>query len=141
MSAVHYASYSEARSHFKDLLDAAHDGRAATVRREGDRVAVVAADRLLYALRRLVPGPQAVSEDGGWALLLEQTPVAVDGATFEEAVQEFIQALREYAEDWNDRLRLAPNHADNWGLVQLIDLSSDEQIINWIVGENPESRA
>jgi hypothetical protein len=96
---------------------------------------VVRADRLRYALARLVPAPQAVAEDGGWTLLLEGVPVAADGATFEEAVDELVLALREYAEDWNARLRLAPNHADHWGLVQLVDLSTDDELVAWIVGD------
>jgi hypothetical protein len=43
-------------------------------------------------------------------------------------------ALREYAEDWQDRLLHAPNHRDNWALVQLITLSSDEQLREWLTG-------
>ncbi|MFC6009553.1 hypothetical protein [Nocardia lasii] len=36
--------------------------------------------------------------------------------------------------DWQDRLRLAANHRDNWGLVQLVCLSTDEQLREWLVG-------
>jgi hypothetical protein len=57
-----------------------------------------------------------------------------DGATFDEAIDDVIDALREYAEDWQDRLLDAPNHANNWGLVQLISLSDDEQLRDWLVG-------
>jgi hypothetical protein len=28
----------------------------------------------------------------------------------------------------------APNHRDNWGLVQLIGLSDDEQLREWLAG-------
>jgi hypothetical protein len=45
-----------------------------------------------------------------------------------------IVALREYAEDWQDRLLDAPNHANNWALVQLITLSSEVQLREWLVG-------
>ncbi|GAB3709471.1 hypothetical protein [Nocardiopsis nanhaiensis] len=45
-------------------------------------------------------------------------PVAADGSTFDEAVTEMVDALREYAEDWQDRLLDTPNRRDNWGLVQ-----------------------
>lgn len=61
-------------------------------------------------------------------------PVAADGATFDEAIHEMIDALRVYAEDWQDRLLDAPNHRENWGLVQLICLSDDEQLRDWLVG-------
>ncbi|WP_218189266.1 hypothetical protein [Tersicoccus phoenicis] len=43
-----------------------------------------------------------------------------------------VLALRDYAEAWIDRLRTAPNHEQNWGLVQLITLSSDDQLASWL---------
>ena len=43
----------------------------------------------------------------------------------------------EYAEDWQDRLLDAPNHVGNWGLVQLISLSDDNQLREWLVGSGP----
>jgi hypothetical protein len=61
-------------------------------------------------------------------------PVTADGATFDEAITGMIDALREYTEDWQERLLDAPNHRDNWGLVQLISYSSDHQLRNWLVG-------
>jgi hypothetical protein len=42
--------------------------------------------------------------------------------------------LREYAHDWQDHLLNAANHRENWGLVQLISLSDDEQLREWLVG-------
>jgi len=61
-------------------------------------------------------------------------PVAADGGTFEEAITDMVAALREYAEDWQDHLLHASNHRDNWGLVQMISLSSDEQLGKWLTG-------
>lgn len=46
-----------------------------------------------------------------------------------------VDALREYAEDWQDRLLDAPDHGENWGLVQLISLSDDDQLREWLVGK------
>lgn len=135
MTAVHYETYSEARSHLKDLLDAAATGRAATVRRESNRAAVVDAARLRQALIRLVPSrAEVVAEDGGWSAMLPGLPLAADGGTFDEAVDDLVRALREYAEDWNDHLLTASNHRDNWCLVQLIELSTEAQLREWVVG-------
>ena len=55
---------------------------------------------------------------------------AADGATVDEALDEMVEAMREYADDWTERLLTAPNHARNWDLVQLIDLSHDDQLRN-----------
>ena len=65
-------------------------------------------------------------------MFIPGTPIAADGATLTEAVAEMVDALRAYAADWIDHLSTAPNHADNWGLVQLIVLSSDEELADWL---------
>jgi hypothetical protein len=135
MAALHYDSYTEARAHLKDLLDAAEQGRVATVRRDSVMAAVVDVERLRHFLASIVPRrAQVVAEAGGWSVFIPGLPVAVDGASFEGAIDEMIDALREYAEDWQERLADTPNHRDNWGLVQLISLSTDDQLRDWLVG-------
>jgi predicted RNase H-like HicB family nuclease len=135
MSAVHYASYSDARAKLKDLLDAAQRGRVATVRRDDLTAAVVDGERLRYFLANVCASrAQVVAEDGGWSVFIPGLPIAADGATFDAAIEEMIEALREYADDWQDHLLDAPNHRDNWGLVQMIELSTDEQLREWVVG-------
>jgi hypothetical protein len=139
MPAVHYDSYPEARAHLKNLLDAAERGRVATVRRDaGQAAAVVDVERLRRFLASVSPSrAEVVAEAGGWSIFIPGLPIAADGATFDEAVGEMIVALREYAEDWQDRLLDAPNHRENWGLVQLISLSDDKQLRDWLTGSRP----
>lgn len=138
MRAVHYDSYTEARTHLKDLLDAAQRGRVATVQRDAEKAAVVDVARLRHFLASVMPsGAQVVPEAGGWSVFIPGLPVAADGESFDEAVDEMVAALREYAEDWQDHLLDAPNHRDNWGLVQLISLSDDDQLRSWLVGTAP----
>lgn len=133
-SAVRSPSVADARTHLKDLLDAANEGRTATVNRGGQLSAVVDAERLREALALLVPaGAQIVPEADEFSAFIPGIAIAT-GATLDEAVDDLILALREYAEDWGTRLRQAPNHAGNWGLVQLVGLSNDEQLHDWLVG-------
>lgn len=135
MTITHYDSYTEARTHFKDLLDAAERGRVATVRREAGLTAVVDVVRLRSSFAVLSPSKaQVVAEAGGWSVFIPGLPVAADGATFDEAIAEMIDALREYADDWQERLLDAPNHRHNWVLVQLVSLSTDDQLRDWLVG-------
>ncbi|MGH3501385.1 MAG: type II toxin-antitoxin system HicB family antitoxin [Nocardioidaceae bacterium] len=116
MTATHYETLTEARKHIKDLLDAAEAGRPASVRRDAHRAAVVDADRLRYALSLLRPSrAEVVHEAAGWGVFLPGLPVAADGDTLDEAIDEMVAVLREYAEDWSDHLLYAPNHTDNWG--------------------------
>lgn len=135
MAATHYDSYTEARAHLKDLLDAADRGQVATVRRDAGQAAVVDVERLRRVLASASKWrAQVVPEAGGWSIFIPGLPVAADGASFDDAVSDMVAALREYAEDWQERLLDAPNHRDNWGLVHLISLSDDQQLRDWIVG-------
>lgn len=134
VTATHYDSVSEARAHLKDLLNAAESGRPATLSREGRRSAIVDADRLREILAVSRPsGALMAHEAGGWSIVLPGLPIAADGATVDQALDEMVEAMREYADDWTNRLLTAPNHARNWDLVQLIELSDDEQLRNWLV--------
>jgi hypothetical protein len=136
MSSVHVNGYTEARAHLTDLLDAAELGCPATVSRESSVTAVVDADRLRCLLAVAGPvRPQIVAEAGGWSVFLPGSPVSADGGTFDEAIAEMVDALREYAADWEERLRDAPDHRRQWGLVQLINLSDDDQIRGWLIGD------
>jgi hypothetical protein len=67
-------------------------------------------------------------------VFLPGVPVAADASTFDDAIEEMILALREYAEDWQERLLDAPNHRNNWALVQVVELSDDTQLRDWLVG-------
>ncbi|MFY1632826.1 type II toxin-antitoxin system HicB family antitoxin [Solwaraspora sp. WMMB335] len=105
MSIAHSDSYTEARAHLKDLLDAAERGRVATVRRDAARTAVVDVERLRFSLASpSTPRAQVVAEAGEWSVFIPGLPIAGDGETFDEAITEMIVALREYAEDWQEHL-------------------------------------
>ena len=129
-------SSSQARVKIKDILDASQSGRAISVGRGDSRIsAVVDGERLRKHFASTVSAkPEAVKDDGAWVLTIPGLPIAVEATIYEEAITELVYALQEYAEDWHGRLGQAPNHAGNWGLVQLVELSSDEQLKRWVTG-------
>lgn len=132
-AAVEYPTMTAARDHFKDLLDAAFTGRPAVVRRDSQRAALVDADWLRLRLAQLRPSNATVlPESGGWSVSLPGLPVAADGATLDDALDDAVGALREYAEDWASRLRSAPNHVGNQDVVLLTALSDDRQLLEWL---------
>ena len=134
MSVVRFENASQARAHFKDLLDAAEEGRLATVRRDNGSAAVIDAARLRsLLLRTLSARAEVVNEAGGWSAFLHGVPVSADGATFDEALDELVDALRAYADDWEDHLRAASNHREQWALVQLVRLCDDDQLRGWLI--------
>src|SRR3954454_6394288 len=135
MAMRHFASFSEARSKLRCVLDAAREGLVTTVIRDNQRFVVIAADALAQDLRRLLPSQAVVvAEGGGWAAYIPGLPVHGDADTLDAAVDDLIDALREYAEDWNDPLHTAPNHAGHRSLVELVELSDDEQLRDWLLG-------
>lgn len=137
MAAVHYDSFTAAREHLKDVLDHAANGAAVTVRRESVTAVVLDMSRLRQFLAAVVqPAAKVVSEADGWSAYIPGLPVAGAGATLDAAVADMTDALRDYAEDWN-HLQHAPNHRGNWGLVQLVNLSDDDQLRQWITGAAP----
>jgi hypothetical protein len=136
MSAVEYATSSEARQNFKEMLDAAAAGRLVIVRRDDTATAVQDAARLQHFLAAVIPSRAAiVAENDCYSIFLGDLPIGADGATLDEAISEMINALRTYAVAWHEVLGKAPNHRDNWGLVQLIALSTNDQLRSWLTGE------
>ena len=134
MSTRHFGTFTSARSNLRDLLDTAHSGRVTTVDRDRERFAVVDAGLLRAQLAALRPsGAVVVAEGGGWAAFLPGLPIAGEGADLDGAIEDVIDAMREYAADWNERLLDAPNHRDNWPLVTLTELSTDEQLKGWLL--------
>lgn len=141
MDTLSSGSYSNARAQFKDLLDAAERGRPAFVKRDEAWTAVVSAGQLRFVLSRLTTTrAEAVAEADGWSILIRGLPLAADGAIFEEALDEMVDLLREYARDWQYHLLDTPNHRNSWGLVQLISLSDDDQLRTWLSGMDREQQ-
>ncbi len=131
-SVVDYPSYSSARAHFKDVLDATERGLSVTVARDGQVSVVLPAERLrAFFFRAVSPRVELAHEDGHVIALMSGRPFVSEGASVDDALDDLRESLREYAEDWEARLQQAPNHRDNWALVQLIKLSSDEELLDW----------
>ena len=63
-------------------------------------------------------------------------PVHGDAETFDEAIDDLIDALREYAEDWNTRLHRATNHQHQRSIVELVELSDDAQLRDWLLSRD-----
>ena len=133
---MQFLTYTETRRRLREVLDAAEAGMPTGIERHGSRVALVERDRLhgLLADSWRLGRPEAVAEADGWSVFLPGTPIAADGAELDEAVEEFVQALREYAQDWEDRLRQAPNHEHLWPLMLFVSMSSDDEIASWAYG-------
>ena len=134
MTVRHFPSYSEARANLRGVLDAANTGVVTTLERDHTRFAVVDGELLRSQLAALRPAHAVVTaEGGGWSAFLPGLPVAGEGEDLDAAIDDLIDALRDYASDWNDRLHVASNHQDNWAVAALAELSTDEQLRTWLL--------
>ncbi|HEX9711015.1 MAG TPA: hypothetical protein VGB52_00490 [Actinomycetota bacterium] len=120
--------FSVARKEFSSLYDRVEKGSIAVVQRRGSKpVAVVDAEEQeqLLALHfpfsiRVQVGKDSVSM---WP---EQLPVHAQADDFEAATRVLAGELVEYAEDWENELRFAPNHKHALGFVRRIELAGSE---------------
>lgn len=136
MPVAEYDTVTEARRGFKTMLDVAQDGGTGLVHRDGRTYALVSAESLHPVLLRAVGiTPEVFFEDDGVGIALPGAPFAAEGESLQEAAIDLVEALREYAQDWRN-LRHAPNHQRHHMLVTLVDVSSDEQLLDWLTGES-----
>ena len=118
------------------LREAGADGLVVVSRADG-AAALVNASSLRHFLASVVPSGAVIAPDEhGYSVYLPEQPIAADGATLDDALSQMVEALRTYAAAWHEVLRQAPNHSGNWGLVQLIELSSDDQLRDWLAGSS-----
>ncbi|WP_281640304.1 hypothetical protein [Aurantimicrobium minutum] len=127
-----YPSFSSARDHLKDVLDATEDGVSVSVARQGNVSVVLPLDRLRdYFFRTVSPRISIFTEKSLTVALMVDRPFAAEGVDLDSALADLIVVLREYAADWDTRLKDAPNHQQYWALVQLVKYSTDEQLLEW----------
>lgn len=126
----------QAKESLKAILDCSERGGLSRISRPGRAPAAVVNGENLrrYLASTIVPEVQVVNTDGAWALLMPGRPFAAESPRLEEAVEDFVDAMREYSDDWETYLHAASNHRENWGLVQLVKLSTDAQMAAWLTG-------
>lgn len=117
----------EARDHFKLVLDAAERGDIAVVRREAPMV-VVRRDIYDATLEATAPFDVKSSiQSGQVSFWIDGMPVHGVGASLEEAENDFLDAIVDYAGLWIDELRHAPNHKQNASLVRRITMYAGDR--------------
>lgn len=138
-----YRTVAEARSSFKEILDAAEQGLAVEFARGSESFTVLPVESLIELLGRLLPRPVVYADDDGWSIVLPGAPVAAEAGEFGDALDDFVAALREYAEDWMEdaELRAAPSHRDNADLVRFVSHLGDDAVREWVIGTADEASA
>lgn len=134
---LEYRTISAARKAIGEIYNTAERHIAVAITREDDApVAVIRQDHLKEALQALCPlEPQVrFSPDGKVSIWLNGLPVSGQGESFEEAGDELIDSLRDYAKTWVEDLREYPNHKHRWNVVNLVLLSNDDELRTFLFG-------
>ena len=125
----------EARDNFSSLLDEAANGGVAVVQR--DEQAFVLVTRAAYDAALAHRAPFAVRSsvhDGQFSLWLDDVPVHAVGESLDQAEDEFLDALIDYADLWLSELRHAPNHRSNAQVVHRIAAyAADREALSAVV--------
>ena len=133
-----YTKITEARSRFRELYDSAERHVPTVVQRDNDTpIALIRRDDLLRALQALCPiEPQVSFSDGGVSMWIDGLPLSSEGADLAGAEAELVASLRDYADTWVEDLHRYPNHDQQWGLVNLILLSADDELKSHLFGQD-----
>jgi len=130
----HTVSYSQARIGLKSILDLSVRGGTTEISSGARRAAVVDSGRLREYLRETVSFPVTVHrEDDAYVLVSDGQPFAAEATTIDEAVDLLVDDLVDYAQEWPTLYAAAANHSHNWGLVQLVALSSRDELRDFVV--------
>jgi hypothetical protein len=85
-----------------------------------------------HLCRGVSPAVRILHENGRVIALMDGRGVASEGTNLEDVLQDLVLTLREYSQDWDDRLKHAPNHVHNRDLVQLVALSTNDELLQWL---------
>lgn len=127
--------FSEARRQFSALYDSIYNALKPVVIRRGrqEEVLLLRKDMLKSLLEKFSLKAVAFEEeDGSVTLALDELDIAVNAPSLEEAVNELVQELKLYAQDYLDRAQLflnTPNRRHHLPYILRVALcNSDEEV-------------
>lgn len=144
--ALKYETFQDSRQHLSDVFDAAQEGllvsmsrgRSNRDRRQGP-VGILKITVLRDLLERVLAGWIEVSyndEDRLHTVGVKGLPLAAEGETLSEAFDDLVDEIRDYNEQWVERLRFAPNHEGNLPLVYLAQtMPEDDDLHAWLMAQ------
>ncbi|MHB8395283.1 MAG: hypothetical protein ACYDC5_12490 [Candidatus Dormibacteria bacterium] len=117
----------DARDNFSAVMQTAARGDLAVVRRE-QPVVLVRRDVYDAVLANAAPFNVLSSvREGQVTFWLDSVPVHGSGPSLEDAEDDFLDALIDYADLWTKELRHAPNHQGNGELVRRVAMYAEDR--------------
>lgn len=140
---LHYSTLKDSRDHLSEVVDTAQDGLMVSMSRGRSKrdaragsVSVIKTAVLRDILEKLVADSvesEYNENDQLHTVAIKGLPLAAEGETLSDAVDELVDDIRIYEEDWIARLRFAPNHEGNVALVYLTQSMSNDDLHDWLM--------
>ena len=134
-----YSKIADARAEISDIYDNAEQNLVVEIARAKDEpVAVIRKSSLIeLLLEKCKFQPQVhFAKDGSVSTWLEGLPVSAEAESLKEAELELISALRDFSQIWLEDLKEFPHHRENWALPTLVRLSTDQELLKLVFGND-----
>jgi len=132
--------FTEARNQFSTLYDSVFNSfnPAIVKRKQTEQVAMLRVDLLKMILEDYDLNPEVIKEDdGSITLALDSLDIYVNNSTFDLAVNDLIEDVKIYAQDYLERSQLffhAPNRKPHFPYVLRILLCDNDKQIRDLLG-------
>lgn len=133
-----------AKAHLSALFDTIGQGRGLRVvhRHKSRPIALVDAGELEAVLAKTHPFTCELSraEDGTVSVWLEQLALYGRGSTIVDAVEDLLDETEQYVDEWEARLRHAPDHEARAWWVRRIQLAPDRDALRELMFSPPDGQ-
>jgi antitoxin YefM len=136
--AMEKKQFTDARRNFTDVFDTVvNKQKPLLVNRRKDDVFMIERQMQKEVLRRYTTAAEELPEDNGSVTIaVDELDIAVNGATRDQALQELVQELKVYAEDYVARLPLflnSPNRRPHLPFILRVQLAdNDAEILEMV---------
>jgi PHD/YefM family antitoxin component YafN of YafNO toxin-antitoxin module len=140
MTMLSELQFTEARNQFSNLYDSVFNSfnPAIVKRKQTEQVAMLRVDLLKMVLEDYKLNPEIIKEvDGSITLALDSLEIYANNSTLDLAVNDLVEDLKIYAQDYLDRSLLffhAPNRKPHFPYVLRILLCNNDEEIRTILG-------
>lgn len=140
MTMLSEVQFTEARNQFSTLYDSVFNSfnPAIVKRKQTEQVAMLRVDLLKMILEDYDLNPEVIKEDdGSITLALDSLDIYVNNSTFDLAVNDLIEDVKIYAQDYLERSQLffhAPNRKPHFPYVLRILLCDNDKQIRDLLG-------
>ncbi|MEX2324452.1 MAG: hypothetical protein WD576_01765 [Nitriliruptoraceae bacterium] len=132
--------FSKAKMSLSDVFDGVERGRPCLVqRRKSPRIAFIRADELDELLRLHYPFHSEVSrgDDGTVSVWLHELDVYGRGTSLDAAIDDLLNEVEIYLDDWETSLKYAPNHSRRRWWVHRLQLADGRSELRTTIFDPP----